>query len=361
MSFATNICSINPSYRADKERSSEKWLQHKKQDDKIPSSLWRVHDKLYNLNNFHHPGGQDWINSTKGMDITEQFESSHLNNEKVCKILEKYYHSDIASNRIVKYTFHKNDFYNILRNKCYKYLSQPNIRIKRKKMQKKVDHMLEILLLLFFITLSSSCIYNSFIMLSICSIILAFIALISHNYLHKRNNWYMYVMDLAMTSSYDWRISHAIIHHAYPNTKLDIEIYKFEPFIYFLPNKILIKSKTLTILYSFIIELFALLYEFIIRQYDIFISKKKSFRKEYLLIYIEFIYMFILLHYNFMHTFIYFIILHCITSFIFIFIGLTAAHHDPLIWHSGDEFIYQSYDFGILQLDATCDRKKKKK
>lgn len=46
----------------------------------------------------------------------------------------------------------------------------------------------------------------------------------------------MYYFDLSTMSSKDWRITHAMSHHMYPNTLWDFEIYAFEPFIHWLPD-----------------------------------------------------------------------------------------------------------------------------
>jgi hypothetical protein len=49
--------------------------------------------------------------------------------------------------------------------------------------------------------------------------------------------------------------------------------------------------------------------------------------------------------------------LQCSTSFFFLHISLTGAHHQPLIWHSGDTETFQSYaasdgtvDWGVYQI-----------
>lgn len=38
-----------------------------RRNDDNAEGLWRVHDKLYDLNDFigQHPGGSDWLNFTK--------------------------------------------------------------------------------------------------------------------------------------------------------------------------------------------------------------------------------------------------------------------------------------------------------
>ena len=73
------------------------WLEHKRSVDKVDSNLWRIHDKLYNLENFAkiHPGGRQWIDLTKGTDITESFEVSHLfEDERGNALLKKYFVRD---------------------------------------------------------------------------------------------------------------------------------------------------------------------------------------------------------------------------------------------------------------------------
>ena len=74
--------------------SVEDWLQTKKNNDKV-GDLWRVDDKLYDLNPFValHPGGVDWIQSTKGTDITELYHSIHLSS-KPDELLKNYYVKD---------------------------------------------------------------------------------------------------------------------------------------------------------------------------------------------------------------------------------------------------------------------------
>ena len=43
-----------------------KWIEGRRKDDNA-EGLWRVHDKLYNLDAFakRHPGGEYWIETTK--------------------------------------------------------------------------------------------------------------------------------------------------------------------------------------------------------------------------------------------------------------------------------------------------------
>ena len=51
-----------------------------------------------------------------------------------------------------------------------------------------------------------------------------------------KDNFRMYYFDISIMSSKEWRISHVLSHHMYPNTIWDMEIYVIEPFLQFLPN-----------------------------------------------------------------------------------------------------------------------------
>ena len=52
-----------------------------------------VHGVWYNLHSFitSHPGGAFWLEQTRGMDITELFETHHVHTAKVQGVLQRYY------------------------------------------------------------------------------------------------------------------------------------------------------------------------------------------------------------------------------------------------------------------------------
>ena len=72
----------------DSAKSSMRWIKCRVKDDNC-NGLWRIHDTLYDLSSFKHPGGQDWITLTKGTDITEAFETMHIQNIS-STMLEKF-------------------------------------------------------------------------------------------------------------------------------------------------------------------------------------------------------------------------------------------------------------------------------
>lgn len=101
--------------------------------------MWRIHDTLYDLTDFakRHPGGEDWITFTKGMDITELVESHHIYQDKLTPYLKKYRVRETKKPRNSKLTFEKDGFYVKLRNKVAEKL--PNIVKTTPKLLSKVN------------------------------------------------------------------------------------------------------------------------------------------------------------------------------------------------------------------------------
>lgn len=93
-------------------------MESRNVDDKA-ESLWRLNDTLYDLTDFikSHPGGSDWIELTKGTDITEAFETHHIYREKPESLLGKYKIRMASEPRNFKFTFDDNGFYRTFKRK----------------------------------------------------------------------------------------------------------------------------------------------------------------------------------------------------------------------------------------------------
>jgi hypothetical protein len=92
------------------------FMAGKRADDGVPAHLWRIHDKLYDLHKFNHPGGKRWIHLTKGTDITELFETHHLDADRVNKMIQfmEVEHEPLPP-RNSPFTFEPDGFYCTLR------------------------------------------------------------------------------------------------------------------------------------------------------------------------------------------------------------------------------------------------------
>ena len=190
-----------PTYRDSLVKDCGTWINGKRLDDNA-ESLWRVHDKLYDLTDFikRHPGGSQWLEITKGVDITEQFESHHIS-DVAEKTLPKFYVRDAKLPRNYRITFHPDGFYKTLKRRVASKLSGQFDKSLLATSRFYCDLML-VSTILSFILASRD--FN-FITAFIAASCLFMLSVISHNFLHQRDNWRMYLMNLNVQSFRDWR------------------------------------------------------------------------------------------------------------------------------------------------------------
>ncbi|XP_043518731.1 cytochrome b5-related protein-like isoform X2 [Frieseomelitta varia] len=195
--------------------------------------LWRIRNNLYDLEGFakFHPGGEEWIHLTKGTDITEIFESYHLT-DKAAKLLPKYFVREAVSPRKLPLTFEPNGFFSTFQRRALEALKHVDFHRPSKKSNLIAD-----LLVTATVSFSLAAAYTqSHLIIVLAGLFLTWTTIIGHNYFHMRDTFRMYYFDLSLMSSKDWRISHALSHHIYPNTLWDYEIYSLEPFLLWLPD-----------------------------------------------------------------------------------------------------------------------------
>lgn len=189
-----------PTYRDGFLKGCKRWLDGKRIDDNA-EGLWRVHDKLYDFSKFiqFHPGGASWLETTEGIDITEQFETHHIT-DSAQKLLPKYYIRDAALPRNYKTTFEENGLYKTLKRRVankLEFLDQSSVATSRFY----CDFMLASSVLLSIFAARD----NSFIIASLASVSLLWLTVIAHNFIHQRDNWRMYIINMSMTTVREWR------------------------------------------------------------------------------------------------------------------------------------------------------------
>ncbi|KAJ9587922.1 hypothetical protein L9F63_018648 [Diploptera punctata] len=338
----------SPTYRESNVRTAALWLKGKRTDDNI-GSLWRVHDSLYDFTSFihKHPGGSDWLNFTKGTDITEAFESHHIK-ESVQNYLKQYYVKPASGPRFSPYTFHEDGFYKTLKRKALPIAANiPTGPALRSKIW--ID--LVMLVDLSFAVLAAAT--SSYLLGFVAGFIMTFLVMGAHNFLHLRDNFRMYYLDISFMSSRDWRVTHALSHHMYPNTLLDIELCINEKIFQWLP----LKQKSWALRYGswfYSPVLFAGLFflSFLGRR-DIN-QRKKALRADVVIPLLPLFLMYLLSGANFIDTFHMWLWIVCVSSFIFGFLAFNGAHHHPDIFHAGDT-PREDRDFGLGQIDAVRD------
>ncbi|XP_043279860.1 cytochrome b5-related protein-like [Venturia canescens] len=328
----------------------ESFLEARKEIDGA-ENLWRIGNNLYDLRNFikSHPGGQEWIAITRGTDITELFESHHLTN-RARKLLPKFFVREATTKRNTPWTFNNDDFYSKFKQRALEALKDVDYHRPSIRSNLIADSLL-------FITLLSSALAaktETWSAIFFAGLSLALVSICGHNYLHMRDNIRMYYLDISLMSSKDWRFTHVSSHHMYPNTLWDYEIYAFMPFFKWLPNadKSLVQ-RFLSVVYCPVIWALFFLGQGIKRYYAISKTMKMDSRDL-----VPFIIPFTMLFFGSspIRVILVWLMIIVFASFVFIFLGLNAAHHHPDIFHDGDTH-RENFDWGLFELDAVRDRR----
>lgn len=340
-----------PTFRDDPFKSPTLWLRGKQVDDGA-EGLWRVHDDLYDLSNWvkNHPGGSEWLTLTKGTDITEAFESHHLS--LTAAHLLKHFHVRRATTpRNSPYTFHEDGFYLTLKRRVREQLkNSPTGPTFSSTLI--IDALCVGALFLAVVAAASS----SYITGALSGFLLALTVIAAHNFFHQKDNFRMYYFDLSLMSSRDWRISHALSHHLYPNSLLDLELSLFEPIFQFLPDP----SKKWwarygPMLYAPLIYSGMYISQIVMRLVLVRKGYMDSLRKEDAISLVIPGLMLLFSGCNFASAVCMWLWIILVSSFFFGTISLNGAHHHPDIFHDGDAPRVDR-DWGLSQLDTVRDR-----
>ncbi|KAF6207091.1 hypothetical protein GE061_018330 [Apolygus lucorum] len=329
-------------------KTSDAWMDSRRRENAGGNQLWRVHDKLYDLNKFAdvHPGGKQWINLTRGTDITEAFECHHFT-ESARNLLPKFFVRDAETARNSPFTFEENGFYCTLRKRVVEAMKG----VKRgPTAQSKMfaDFFATATVLL--ATLAA--VRESYVIAAASAVCLCCVTVVAHNFFHQRDNFRMYYWAFCGFSVKEWRISHSLSHHLFPNSRQDLELTAFEPIFQWAPRK----DKSFTArffswLYSPIVYCFLFHSQWISR---LILSPEGALELIPLILPAA---MMFLGNVSLYSSFVWWNTILVMGSFCFFWVALNAAHHHPELLHDGDEpRNEEKMDWGIYQIDAVRDR-----
>ncbi|CAK1546131.1 unnamed protein product [Leptosia nina] len=347
-----------PSLRDEGLKDPVQWLTGKALDDGA-EGLWRVHDKLYDLEVFidRHPGGREWLELSKGLDVTEAFEAHHLN-PSTEKMLAKFYVRDAKTPRNSPFTFKEDGFYRSLKKRVWEDLKTIP-KTENQRSDRVIDGLLATCLAASTIACWTESYWLGMLAYLSASLSLAWILVAAHNYIHKATNFRMYYFNLALWSYRDFRVSHVLSHHLYTNTLMDLEVSGFEPIIFWNPRK----ERPFYADYAFLIEQFLFPFMFILNYLKRlilifirpgFLTKHYSWHDGIGLLLP--LWMYLTSGSTFYHAVVTWLWINCTASFIFFTIGSNAAHHHPRIFKDGDEVSDTTPDWGMHELEAVMDR-----
>lgn len=150
----------------------------------------------------------------------------HIYTERVEQVLSKFYVRDAAQPRNVKLTFHNSGFYRTFKRRIGEKLLTID---RRPELHSKLT--IDALLVATFVLLFAAVRCASYVALIPSALTAAWTIIAAHNFFHRRNNFRMMYFNLTFLSYREWRISHAMSHHLFPNSLLDLEVTLFEPFL----------------------------------------------------------------------------------------------------------------------------------
>lgn len=173
----------------------------------------------------------------------------------------------------------------------------------------------------------------------------------------------MKIFNLSFMSYRDWRISHVLSHHQFPNSLLDVEISFLEPFLMHLvyTDKTFVQ-KYLSWVYTWVVYSVFYLSEVVKRTAFSIYSKKNYWHWDEIVIPLVIP---ATVHYfstekSLMTTLVLYFWIMFFSSMFFGFITINGAHHTTKAFHDGDP-PRQDLDFGIFQIDSVTERTSLKK
>ncbi|XP_011192500.1 cytochrome b5-related protein [Zeugodacus cucurbitae] len=340
-----------PVYREKLIKTCEGWTESKQKDDEA-EGLWRIKDELYDLTEFipRHPGGSFWLEWTKGTDITEAFESHHIS-KKPEDMLAKFHVRSTSTQRNYKISLHDNGFYRVLKSR---------VRDKLKNVDRSPERRSDLIhfgLLLSTTVFALACSYTGYITLALLAgLSLSWLTIASHNYLHRKDNWQMYTFNLSLMNFCNWRVLHAMSHHVYPNSLIDLEMSLFEPYLCWWPNS-QVHTKWIR-LFNVTIQpiVYSLIFPFqIVLRIIVSLLQKNILFWHDIIGFILPLSMLLVAQVPVSTVLRQWGVIIGLASFIFGLTGLNAGHHDPKIFHDGDAE-REDRDWGLYQLDTIIDR-----
>lgn len=170
----------------------------------------------------------------QGTDVTDQFETFHLST-KASSILPKYYVRDATKPRNYKLTYDENGFYKTLKKRVVAKLKD----VDTAPMGWSKFYFNIVLIAVIVVAILSARSVNWYVAFGLAmlnGLFITWFTIITHNFIHKKNNWRMYMMNITLMNWRDWRVFHAMSHHMYPNSYHDLEVTLYEPGMKWIPE-----------------------------------------------------------------------------------------------------------------------------
>lgn len=198
---------------------------------------------------------------------------------------------------------------------------------------------IDVLLALTFLTsILSAKFHTNRYLIILSGLCMCYTVISAHNFFHRRDSFRMFYFNLAFFNYREWRISHAMSHHLFPNSIHDLEVALFEPVLCWIPSPVkTFGQRFLSWIYSPIIYPFICLDQLVKRIIFSFTTKTNLFQTNDFVPFAVPLAMLIFGNQNPFIVFKVWLQIILANSFIFHLIGLNAGHHHPDNVHDGDK------------------------
>ena len=206
----------------------------------IPNNCIGIHGKIYNIDNFNHPGGNTFIEINKGCDITTLFETHHINYKLANDVLDRL--TIVGTyNKKINYDFKR---YYTLREKIYS-----KFKTKKSRIMNNITKYSLLGYITFGLFLHCKLLQYNFSnieknltsltsFLGLCllsSLVNSILGGFGHNGIHKLL-YSSLLLDWNGLSSLEWLLEHVHSHHMYTNTIYDHDAISMKPFLNWIPS-----------------------------------------------------------------------------------------------------------------------------
>jgi len=292
-------------------------------------------------------GGSEWLQLTRGSDITEAFHAAHVFEDKAERVMEKYYVGPAQKPRMSPFTFEKNGFYMTLKSKVRDVLREQG-----------TEPTFEILLwqdslaLAFLILLATTALTGKLISAVMAGVVLGLCTACAHNFMHQKDTFRRFYLGLTPFSSREWRVMHFLSHHLHTNTHNDFECQTFFPWLDWNPReeKIFIHKYLAPVYYHIFVTMAGPI--FILNKMAWCISGEDKPRWEDFIPLAELAFLLSTSDCSLLQNVAYFVLIQGISSYWISFAAMSTSHHHPSLYHAGD-YLPEETDWGLRQLDAT--------
>lgn len=172
--------------------------------------------------------------------------------------------------------------------------------------------------------------FDSRFFMALSGLSMCYTLISAHNFFHRRDNFRMLYFNLTFLNYKEWRISHAMSHHLFPNSLYDLEIVLFEPIFCWIPSPMkTFTQRYVSWLYSPIIYAFLFVDQLAKRIVFSITTKTNLFERCDMIPLVVPLAMFLFGSTNLYSVLVVWIQIIFTSSFIFGAIGLNAGHHSP--------------------------------